>query len=410
MFDTHKMTLRLWPRTNCIPQNSPTAPLYCQVRINGVRTSDFAIDVSVPIGHWSQKAQQVENHPLAQELNTAIFRETKKIFRIKEELEEKGQVFTAATIRIEYVKFKKERMNKARLIQSMSKVPSFFSFLESHLKDKINEGCSYSTAKNNRTFVNNWKSFLISKKLLTLPVNSVDYGITDQFSTFLRDRNVGQNHISNHLSIAEQALRKAVKAKILPINPLAEIELIYTSNFDPEGLEPEQVEQLILCTKYTEREQKAVYAFLFMCSTGMDYCDYSPRDFTIEQDSGKHWITYPRQKNQHRKFQPDAEPFLLDFGVEIWKKFDKNVEQLPTMSLTEMNRVIKVAARKAGVVFKKLTTKRARKTYANILANDVGLSDEAMICLMGHTTTKHLRAYRKIKRRRVLAELTELGK
>lgn len=409
MFDTNKMTVRFWPRKNAISTESNDAPLYAQVRINGIRTSDFSIDVSVPYKHWNQKSQLVEHHPLADELNTAIFKEKKKLLRLKEELEESGKIVTAASIRNCYIGYKKARMQKAK---SEIKQLLFSKALDSYYKKKEEkEKMSKNTLKNNKTWINNWKDFLKKEKKASLLADDVDMKTLEHFHTFMDKREskkVSINHISNHYWIAKEALNLAVKEELIQFSKIASIELVYSSNFDPEGLELEQVEKLIMCTQYTEREQAVVYAFLWMCSTGMDYCDYAPLDWTLEKDSGKYWVSYPRQKNAHRDAQPDAVPFVLDFGILIWKKFGKDVSKFPVMSLVEMNRIIKVAARKAGLNFKKkLSSKRARKTYANICANDVGLSDEALIYLLGHTTTKHLRAYRKIKRRRVLSELSK---
>lgn len=413
MFDTNKMTIRFWVRTNCVPKGSVEAPLYCQIRINGVRTSDFSVDISVPISFWDSKSQQVDlSHPLAQPLNTAIMKEKKMLLRLKEEMEEKGKVVNAALLRLKYIDYKKQRMLAAREAAKLERqLPSFLELMDAFIVQKdVKEKRSGSTIKNNKTWRNNWKSFLTKEKQLKIRVHELTAKFGEQFRDSLRSRIKSKSHISNHISLAIKVIDKAIVEGYATSNPFMAIELHYENNFDPEGLEPDQVLQLLTYAHYTEREQQIVDAFLFMASTSMDHCDYINKSWKVEQADGRYWVKYPRQKNAHRSNQPEAEPFILDFGLLIWNKYSKDVSKLPRMSLTEMNRVIKVAARKAGVRFKKLSTKRARKTYANVCSNDLGLSDEAMIYLMGHTSTKHLRAYRKIKRRRVLRELASLDK
>ncbi len=411
MFDSNKMTIRFWLRTNCVPPDSPNAPVYCQIRINGVRTSDFSIDISVPIKYWNPKAQEVDlAHPLSEQLNTAIMREKRKLLRLKEEMEEQQQHVSATGLRLKYIDYKKQRMLKAKEADKiLSKQPPFLQLIEDFIICKTKNKAA-NTAKNNTTWKNNWEAFLKKEGKVKLRANEITAGLAERFKSYLSERIKSKNHISNHLALAQKVMEKAIVNGYATSNPIKAITLEYESNFDPEGLEPEQVLKLLSYLHYSEREQRVVDAFLFMASASMDHCDYLHDSWCIERADGRFWVRYSRQKNAHRPNQPDAEPFILDFGLIIWNKYGKDVSRLPRMSLTEMNREIKVAARKAGVIFKKLTTKRARKTYANVCSNDIGLSDEAMIYLMGHTSTKHLRAYRKIKRRRVLAELESLDK
>ncbi|WP_428668457.1 phage integrase SAM-like domain-containing protein [Runella sp.] len=268
---------------------------------------------------------------------------------------------------------------------------------------------AFNTSKNNNTWKNNWKAFLLKEGILKIAARDITAKMGEKLIEFLQERIKSNSHISNHITLARKVMNKAIIDGFATWNPFLAITHSYESNFDPEGLEAEQVVKLLTCRHYTERQQKVVDAFLFMAASSMDHCDYLHDYWSLSFEDDRYWITYPRQKNAHRPNQPDAIPFVLDFGLYIWKKYGKDVNRLPRMSLPEMNRVIKVAARIAGVEFKKLTSKRARKTYANVCSNDIGLTDEALMYLMGHTTTKHLRAYRKIKRRRVLSELNKLN-
>lgn len=401
----NSISIRFWLRANAAASPNDV-PVYCQVRVNGERTNDFSIGVSVPKSHWSQKHQEVQNHPLANELNNLIFKQKRLILLLKDNLESSGEKVTADSIRIAYLKMKKSKRETAKGDKKKNKKQRFLAILSWYRLQKINNGIAINTAKNYKSWLNNWQLFLRYSGNMGILCDSVSYQIIEEFKTYFTQKGISETHISRHLSFAQEALGMAVMKSIIPNNPIHQLTLSFPSNFDPEGLEIEQIKKLFSFSDFTEREQSVVLAFLFMCSTGMDYCDYAPLDWSIEFSDGKYWVSYPRQKNQHRKNQPNAEPFVLSFGVEIWKLFGKDVTKFPVTSLTEMNRVLKEVSRKAGINFKKLTSKRARKTYANICANDLCLSDESITYLLGHTTTKHLRAYRKVKRKRVLSEMS----
>ena len=51
----------------------------------------------------------------------------------------------------------------------------------------------------------------------------------------------------------------------------------------------------------------------------------------------------------------------------------------------------------------KISTKLSRKNYVYI-----GLSDESIIYLISHATTKHLRKYRSYKKKKVMNELDKV--
>ncbi|WP_428666436.1 Arm DNA-binding domain-containing protein [Runella sp.] len=132
------MTIRFWLRTNCVHPEATNAPLYCHIRINGVHTNDFSVDLSIPIEFWNAKSQEVNlAHPLAEQLNTAILNEKRKLLRLKEEMEEKQQYVSASILKSKYITYKKQRLQLAKEANAKkSNEPTFFKIMEEFIKKK----------------------------------------------------------------------------------------------------------------------------------------------------------------------------------------------------------------------------------------------------------------------------------
>ncbi len=143
----------------------------------------------------------------------------------------------------------------------------------------------------------------------------------------------------------------------------------------------------------------------------MDHCDYLRRkDTWLYQDKNRYWVKYTRQKTKTYLCPKGkkADSLLFPDAVKVFLKYGGSLSLMPDCSLNIMNDEIKELYRLAQIRrpdLEKISSKLARKTYANLQSNYMNLSDESIAYLMGHTTTKHLRKYRKYKKQRVMNEL-----
>ncbi|WP_161492789.1 tyrosine-type recombinase/integrase [Spirosoma sp. 209] len=81
-----------------------------------------------------------------------------------------------------------------------------------------------------------------------------------------------------------------------------------------------------------------------------------------------------------------------------------SVEKLPKISNSGFNDWLKQTQHLAGIKTK-LTVKVARKTFTNLMLNELGVSEESVDAMLGHTTTKHVRYYGKANEERVAREV-----
>ncbi|GAB4047836.1 hypothetical protein GCM10028810_32330 [Spirosoma litoris] len=52
-----------------------------------------------------------------------------------------------------------------------------------------------------------------------------------------------------------------------------------------------------------------------------------------------------------------------------------------------------------------LTVKITRKTFTNVMLNELGVSEESVAAMLGHSTTKHVKYYGKANEERVAREV-----
>ncbi|WP_460995152.1 tyrosine-type recombinase/integrase [Spirosoma harenae] len=80
------------------------------------------------------------------------------------------------------------------------------------------------------------------------------------------------------------------------------------------------------------------------------------------------------------------------------------VEHLPKISNSGFNDWLKQIQHMAGIEVH-LSVKVARKTFTDVMLNELGISEESVAAMLGHNTTRHVRYYGKASERRVAKEV-----
>lgn len=168
-----------------------------------------------------------------------------------------------------------------------------------------------------------------------------------------------------------------------------------------EHLSEEELVRLREAT-FTKRLQESVDCYLFACYTGLAYVDMTLLDeSSVVVEKGRQYLKGGRQKTGTNYFLP-----LATSAKAIIEKYG-GVHKLPLRSNKEVNAMLKVAMAQIGVD-RRIWFHTGRKTFAMRMQNIFLVSDETTAAMLGHKSTKELKAYRSITKERVLREVAHL--
>ena len=187
-FTLNKMRIRFWTRIDAT-NLAGEAPLNCYVILNKVKSSDFSVDLMIPLAYWDSKKQQVnDGHPLANALNQKITFIKVRLMQIEMQLSLQGEV-TAKMIKDKFFQeYKTKRPEPKALVQK--KEPETLKYLFSEqmtqyfVKVRIPMGISRNTKKNENTFMKNITKFLEKSGQKEIEVNDIDLQFAKQFMLF----------------------------------------------------------------------------------------------------------------------------------------------------------------------------------------------------------------------------------
>lgn len=388
------MDICFWCR-NDATNKAGKAPIYCTITVNSFRCIPFATGVKVVAKNWDTKKKTSRDEfrdVVRQELNEV---ET-KIRQVKLLLEHSGQLLTAQLIRNEYLSLK-EKQTKPK----SSKSVSFFEGYRLHQKDKKELGASERTLKNDQTLYNNFDAFCKDIKKDKILLNQIDKALIESFKKHLRKKKISINHISRHVSLIKNILDFGVDNNLNTVNAISSMKLNYSDNLDPVGLDFQDILKIqnYQCNEKSETIAKDI--FLFLCGSGIDYCDYiNLKNEYLRVKNNKLLLRYPRKKTDTYKTDSvcEANPILKDCAVQVLNKYGE-LEKLPKIkNIQNVNRIIQRIGKALNIEIK-LTTKRGRKTFTNLCINhktdEKRHTDEQTAYQLGHTSTKQLKHYRK---------------
>ncbi|GAB4047123.1 hypothetical protein GCM10028810_28840 [Spirosoma litoris] len=219
----------------------------------------------------------------------------------------------------------------------------------------------------------------------------------------------GAGHIENHQKYIKQVLKLATERGLILKNPLASYRIEGCDEEpDTTHLTIEQLERLIkfdffvmsrageLHPAAAESLDKERDAFVFNCFTGMHHCDYTSKQFRIDKDQkADYWLIGKRQKTKKEFFLKILEP-----GVAVLKKYGESLEALPVKSNQKRNDSLKLIAAYVGLPVR-LSTKIARKTFADLALNEMLIPSDDVATMLGLTSTERLKHYARPRRNRL---------
>lgn len=387
------MDICFWCRKNDATSKSGKASIYCTITVNGIECVPFSTNVRVVAAKWNTKAKTTKDEfqdIVRQELNEV----ESKLRRIKLDLEDSADIVTAELIKSTYLSLRAAAIKPVK----KKKEIRFFELFRIHINEKAQLGAKGQTQENNLVMYNNIYKYFKSVGKPNIRLKEIDFEVIEQFSFYMRTvRKISINHTNTHISIIRKILDMAVIRKIILSNPIAPLKLKYSDNFDPKGLDIQEVEKIESVQPKSDFEEIVIDIFLFLCGTGIDYCDYIKlTNDNLREKKGKYLLRHERQKTDTYTTDEISEgnPILKPCAVRILEKYG-SIDKLPKVkNLQNINRAIQVVAKRLEIKLH-LTTKRGRKTFSNISVNKDKHTDEQTAYQLGHSSTKQLKHYRK---------------
>jgi hypothetical protein len=278
-------------------------------------------------------------------------------------------------------------------------------------KASKSEGLSSETIKKHGYFHQNILAFLKASRFEDVRASRI------KISTMLRmeewliaNRACSNNYASRHVKHCSEAIDLAIINEKCNHNPIAVMTAKQDKVKDVISLSPEDIVKIIKYEYKTETEFFVVVLFLFLCFTGLSYCDlwqYIIKKDFILVDGEKMEIEMITGKNQSGRGK-NKRPYWAELNSHAREIHDMFNGNLPYVCLNTFNDVIKKISRSVGFEnWMEMSTHVGRKTYANLRFRQ-GMSLEAISNEMGNTVEVLLKHYIKTSPDRVKSEIPRL--
>ncbi|WP_080056703.1 phage integrase SAM-like domain-containing protein [Spirosoma aerolatum] len=384
--------------------------IYARITVNG-QTADTSTNIKINPKYWNQAKQRVTDAaPTADQDNETLDRikvRLKKAFNL---LDQDDAELTPGQVLELYRGKKRVRYSISQVIRK---------FMEDQ-KDRISDDpdelatkgfITQDTYETNDRYNNNILEYLGDSKQERAFIEEIDEAWLNDFKKWGNKR-FATNYLAKHLYHIKRLVDFAVLKKYTRTNPIAPYK-IDTEEPDPDELvflSPEELRKLQTFDFSTlpikqariERLDRVRDAFLFMQAIGTHLGEYnrfvSNPDQSIKITDGIWFVKKKRQKTKKYMIAP-----LKPICFELATKYG-GFSKLPTYSRTQFNDGLTLISAYLGFD-KELTSKAARKTFADHNLNEEATDVNTTAKMMGLSSTQYLKHYGHIDERRMIREL-----
>ena len=355
-------------------------PIDCRVRINGITGTAFSTRIMVDPANWSSKFQCINGN----EADTAKLNTIKQgIISVYEEFRRRGKIPTPQIVIAHYFDNSLE-YDKRLTLDEVSHL---------YLRELKAKGRTPATLSRYERIHN---YFLKHSQLKY--ADDVRVVHIKSFWNWMRNlQGYSQDYSNKSVQCLYGLFEKAIECQVIDKNPIKGIRLDWENKLDLTCLDEEELQKL-KDTDWSPKLQNVVDSFLFMCYTGLHISDYDNlTDANIKSNMKIKWVEYDRKKTGKPAIIP-----LHPVASGIIRKYG-SIAKLPRISGQKQNDYLKIVAERIGSE-KHLTNKVARKTFTDMSINQRGMSFEAVAGMLGHSSTKFVKVYGKVRHQRILNE------
>ena len=327
-----------------------------------------------------------------------------KLVRIFELLQLENEDVTAEMVKEIFLEKKHFRYSIAQL------VGSFFEDRKAELKAGLISDATMEIQKN---YGKNFEWALQSAGMKGLSPHRFDEDSLGEIRIQLQAKGLGLSHVVKHMKWVKQLWKWSLRKRRIKQNLLDGVEVSTKGMAEPDNthLSVEQLQGLIdfdfiklhragfIRIETAEKLDRERDAFVFSCFTGMHHADYTGRKYWVEAYRDDVFL-----KGLRKKTNKEFAVKLLEPALAILRKYGGEVEKLPIKSNQQRNSSLKEMATFCRIPVL-LSTKIARKTFANFALNILLMDSEDVAACLGLTNTRCLRHYTKIKEIRIAKKM-----
>lgn len=364
--------------------------VYIRATVNGHRATERSTGIRVSQTQWNAKSQSITGTDRESQLkNDQLHKIKTRFYEAQHELERLGEAITGR-----------------KLIERSFGERSQATTLEEQFRlyvaeKKATTSNSPKTYQGYEKYFRNLTTYFEETGLKTPLLDDITKARFQGLLVWLKDR-YAQDYAIKIAQFLKTLMNHAFTNSLIDRNPVKDIPLEKSGDYDTTHLTQDQVQQLAgfdfvelplpLDSVRVLEEERDV--FIFCSYTGLHHADYSKGAYSVEFIKDRQWLTGHRIKSQGgRKDKPYSMP-LHPLALAIIDKYG-NVKDLPKRNNAKRNQVLKQIAAYVGLNVH-LTTKIARKTLAHYCKNVLGMRDETLAAVLGHTSTKSVKHYATI--------------
>ncbi|GAB3314731.1 site-specific integrase [Larkinella ripae] len=396
--------VNFWLRRQRVAKRKGThfgqAPVMFYIIANGVRSNDARTGVYCSADNWDAGSAPAEV--------------TQRIRKLEEHIGQMNARYEQLNIPATGTMLLNDLLNTNKPARFLLIVAQ--EMLEA-LEKKVGRRITKVTFQHYKARFNNLTHYVeLILKRNNLTLHEVNNAFVEDMEEYFRDRYITQR--GNRKGMAVLTLKQQVmflvnvmdfaqRRDYVQQNPIR-VYKVDASDWKPNKtyLTDDELDRFRSASITDEKTRKAADVFLFLCETGMSYCDYLrmqddwikplrdldlPRDIRYKVNPDEKWLIGARQKSKVSFAVPlslEAQRLLTLYGgvSGMPKKIDNN----------DLNIYIRSVAQLAGIT-KHLTSYVARKTFAHYWRNRSGLSSKAASRLMGHSTDTMINFYADVQ-------------
>ena len=391
------MEVLFWRRRS---KTAGIANIYVRITVKGETLDVCSTGIKVNWEDWDAARRVLPSDPKAYYKNEQLLETELRLMAVYNELfRSNPHTITAGKVKRKYL--------------SDNGGTTLLSAFDLYLKDvKANPNLTDATWEVYDNVRKKLLDFMTAQKITDLFVEDFDLTWLTKFRAWMKTvpldggkKGHEDSYIRKQSQTIVQVIRWAKLHKLTDCNPLEGMRIPGVKEKEPIYLTTEQFEQLRKHPFTNPSVQEVADVFIVYCRTGFHYGDL--KDLTKKYHQavrrgidGETWIIKERIKTEVTARTPQ-----FDEVKQIVEKYG-GWEKLPIKSNKQMNTLLKVVAAELKFPFT-LSTKIGRKTFTDWCFNDLGLTTDSVMVLLGRKSSKGLEVYGRPDERRVIVELKQ---
>lgn len=391
------MEILFWKHATSKQEKLGTASLYLRITVNGTRAEIGSTGITIQSPDWNESAQRlVGKDPLTSFKNEQIGLLEMRLWAIFNDLLRKSEKITADRIKRAYA-----------LPEAVSYLSAFDQYQKIYEKRKDVSESSKKTLRNHRQLA---FRFLDDNNLRGILVEEFTPDVMEDYRAWCRGCGYKDSYFTRSARSLGSVTKFAKKKKWVSENPLDDYVIGHERIERPEFLDSIQLSRWKNHEFRHPTAQKVADLFVLYARTGFHYQDLiqiikNPTDYIVTGIDGKQWIIKPRQKTEVEAKVP------IDQFPEVKHIVNKygGWARIPTYSNAKMNDWLKICAAEINLklvpaqwIYQGLSVKHGRTSFCDYCLNELGLSRESILTMMGRISAAELDRYVRSDERAVI--------